>query len=63
MSTTLDDYRPEERNIDLSVAGGLLDLMMRCQDGRCTCMYAAHLIELLHERAVARAMGEWPGDR
>lgn len=52
--TTLDDYRPEEQAINLSVPGGLLDLLMRCQDGRCTCLYAAKLIELIHEREMQR---------
>lgn len=43
-------FNPKDLKLNLSVPGGLLDLLHRVQNGEASCMYGATLIEYLHER-------------
>ncbi len=47
-----------DTHLDLSVAGGLLDLMMRVQTGEASCLYAAKLIEIIHDEELEKARRE-----
>ena len=52
---------PRDQDLHLSVAGGLLDLMHRCQNGEATCLYTAKLIEIIHEEEMTKlAVGVEP---
>jgi hypothetical protein len=45
---------PRDQKLDLSVAGGLLDLLHRVQNGEASCLYAAKLIEIVHEEEMTK---------
>lgn len=52
---------PRDQKLDLSVAGGLLDLLQRVQNGEASCLYAAKLIEIIHEEEMSKlAVGVEP---
>lgn len=42
----MDDWiNPKDKDLNLTVAGGLLELLHRVQNGYASCMYGAKLIE------------------
>lgn len=52
--TSAEYAGPRDQQLDLSVAGGLLDLLQRVQNGEASCLYAAKLIEILHEEEMGK---------